>query len=236
MKPLNIAVVGYGLIGKNHADIVIKNNKFHLSGIVEINKKNLNNFSKQYEIFNSIEELLVNKKIDGAIIATPTDLHYEHSKKFLEKRIPILIEKPISNSLIEANKLINLSKKNKTPILVGHHRRHNNIIKRAKTAIDEGLLGNIRSIISICWFYKPDEYFNIAPWRKEIGAGPISVNLIHDVDLLRYLCGDIKSVFSTISMSKRGFKNEDLASVIFNFVSGATANLTVSDSIVSPWR
>ena len=67
-------------------------------------------------------------------------------------------------------------------IIVGHHRRHNPLIHEAKRIIDSGELGDIRSVHSQCWFYKPDSYFEIAPWRTQPGAGPISVNLVHDVD------------------------------------------------------
>ena len=74
-----------------------------------------------------------------------------------------------------------------------------------------------------CWFYKPDHYFNSAPWRKQKGAGPIYVNLIHDIDLLRYFCGDVRSVFAYGVPSKRGYENEDVASILLKFENDITA-------------
>ncbi len=235
MNPLKLAVVGLGLIGKKHAAIIQKNQQMELCGIVENNKLQIKNANIKSKFFDNIQELLNSEKPDGAIIATPTPLHLTHAKIFIEKKIPILIEKPISNSSIETSNLLKLAKKNSTKILVGHHRRHNNIIKSAKKALEIGSIGKIRSVFSICWFYKPDKYFNKAPWRKKIGAGPISINLVHDIDLLRYFCGEVKNVQATTSPSSRGYENEDIASIILNFDTGVIANMSVSDSIVSPW-
>ncbi|NCW64130.1 MAG: gfo/Idh/MocA family oxidoreductase, partial [Betaproteobacteria bacterium] len=131
--------------------------------------------------------------------------------------------------------LIKKADKLDIPVLVGHHRRHNSIIQKAKEILDKGSIGEIRSVQTTSWFYKPNEYFNIAPWRKKIGAGPVSVNLVHDVDLLRYFCGEVKSVTAHAIKSRRGYENEDLASAILTFKNDIIATISVSDSIASPW-
>ena len=64
---------------------------------------------------------------------------------------------------------------------------------------------------------------------------PNSINLIHDIDLLRYFCGEVKNVQAMTTPSIRGYENEDLASVILQFDTGVIATMSVSDSIVSPW-
>jgi len=235
MSLLKIAVIGFGLIGKKHAEIIEKNPNISLCAIVENNSNLTKDIKFNCKIFSSIEELLNFDKPDGVVIATPTPLHLIHAKKFVENNIPVLIEKPIGNKVSDVEEFLKYSKNNSVPVLVGHHRRYNNIINSAKKVIEEDSIGKIRSVISTCWFYKPDHYFESAPWRKKRGAGPISVNLIHDVDLLIFFCGEISTVQAITSHSIRGYENEDLASVIFNFKSGATGNMSVSDSIVSPW-
>ena len=92
-----------------------------------------------------------------------------------------------------------------------------------------------RQIQVTCLFYKPDHYFDAAPWRKLKGAGPIYVNLIHDVDLLRYFCGEVKTVYANAIRSTRGYDNEDVASAVLTFKNDIIANVSVSDSISSPW-
>ena len=66
------------------------------------------------------------------IIATPNYLHKSQAIKFLKSKIPVLLEKPISDNIQSAKKIINSSKKNNTPVLIGYHRRHSSIVSKAK--------------------------------------------------------------------------------------------------------
>ncbi len=108
------------------------------------------------------------------------------------------------------------------------------MIQAARRAIDEGRLGTVLAVHGFCWFFKPDDYFDV-PWRREKGAGPVFINLIHDVDNLRYLCGDVVSVHALESNAVRGHAVEETAVILLRFASGALGTVTVSDSIVAPW-
>nr|WP_255569771.1 Gfo/Idh/MocA family oxidoreductase [Actibacterium sp. 188UL27-1] len=118
--------------------------------------------------------------------------------------------------------------------MVGHHRRHNPIIAAARATIQNGDLGQIVSVHAQFWLYKPDEYFDV-DWRTQIGAGPVFINLIHDIDLLRHLCGDITSVQARQSSVTRRHAVEDTAVILLEFAKGALGTVNVSDSIVAPW-
>src|SRR3982751_4755499 len=135
---------------------------------------------------------------------------------------------------VAAQALVEASERVGVPLLTGHHRRHNPMIQRAKAEIDSGRLGQIISVHGMFWLIKPDDYFE-GPWRREKGAGPIFLNLIHDVDLLRYLCGDIVAVQAAQSNRLRGNGVEETSVVILLFVSGALGTVNVSDTIQSPW-
>ena len=149
--------------------------------------------------------------------------------------MPTLVEKPIAATVAEARILTAAAEAAAVPVLVGHHRRHNGLVKAAKAAIDAGAIGEVRAAQATCWFYKPDHYFAAAPWRTRKGAGPISVNLVHDVDLLRHFCGEAATAQAVTVPSQRGFENEDLATAIITFQSGAVATISVSDGVVAPW-
>ena len=118
---------------------------------------------------------------------------------------------------------------------MGHHRRHNPIIRAAKKIVAAGEIGDVRSFHANCWLFKPDEYFEESIWRTKKGAGPVSVNLVHDIDLLRYICGEVVSVQAQTIKSRRGHENEDVASVLLKFDSDIVGTISVSDTIVSPW-
>jgi len=231
-----IAVVGFGLVGRRHVDVLMSAPGVAVASVVEADAKGRAD-AEQFgiRVFESLERMFEQDKPDGVLLATPTPLHVQQGLECIANDCPTLIEKPISVTSGEALQLTNAAEMAGVPLLVGHHRRHNGMVQAAKSALVDGQVGDIRAIQTTCWFYKPDYYFDEAPWRKKKGAGPISVNLVHDVDLLRHFCGEVLTAQALSVPSRRGFENEDLASAILTFKSGAVATISVSDSIVAPW-
>ena len=234
-KKIKISVVGTGLMGLQHLKSIKKSNKAVIHSIVEINDS-AKNLSKLFKVplYKSIKELLSNDKPDAVIIATPNQLHEIHTISFLKLRIPVLLEKPISDNIKSAKKIVSISKKNKTPLLIGYHRRYNSIVLEVKKIIDSGKLGKIVSANILCWLYKHEAYYN-EKWRVNKGGGPLGINLVHDIDMICYLLGDIKFVQSFTSNKIRKFSIEDTATANLIFKSGALCTLNISDTIVSPW-
>lgn len=227
---IKLAVVGAGLVGQRHIDAIEKVPDVALVAVVEPGPtiQTVPVFKDQTDMFDAVS-------VDGVILATPTLLHVPGAMDCVARGIPVLIEKPLAAEAADARVLIETAEANAAPILVGHHRRHNPIIQNAAKLIKDGTIGDVRSAQVTCWFYKPDDYFEVAPWRKKAGAGPISVNLVHDVDLMRYFMGEVVTVQAQMAPSRRGFDNEDVAAAVLRFESGAICTISVSDSVVSPW-
>lgn len=235
--PTRLAIVGIGLAGKRHAAAIKQLNDVALMAIVDPNPDAQRDADDHgVASYNSLDDLFAATRPDGLILATPTPLHVEQGLACLAQGCPLLIEKPLANSSAKAQTLIEAADQAGIPLLVGYHRRHNPLIRKARAMIDAGMIGKLRTVHANCWFYKPDPYFDQAPWRKRKGAGPISVNMTHDIDLLRYLCGAIVSVQAQAEPSTRGFDNEDVAAALLRFENGAIGTISVSDSIVSPWN
>ena len=78
-------------------------------------------------------------------------------------------------------------------------------------------------------------YFEVAPWRRQAGGGPVLINLIHEIDFLRFTIGEIVAVEAIVSNRQRGFAVEDTAAALIEFDSGALGTFFISDSAVSPW-
>ena len=235
IKKINISVIGTGLMGLQHIRAIKKSNKANLHSIVEIND-DAQILSKKFKIplYKSTKDLLLKNKPDAVIIATPNQLHAIHTVSFLKSKIPVLLEKPISDNIKSARTIINSSKINKTPLLIGYHRRHNFIVSKVKKIIESEKLGKIISANVLCWLYKHKSYYK-EKWRVSKGGGPLGINLVHDIDLICYLLGPIEYVQAFTSNKTRKFKIEDTASVIFIFKSGALCTLNISDTIVAPW-
>lgn len=235
-KPLRFGLAGYGLVGRRHAAAISQTAGATLAAVVETDGVSGRKAKAEgFEVFTTIERALLSGDIDGMILATPNTVHVEQALQCVEMGCPVLIEKPIATSASDAKSLVAQAAARQVPVLVGHHRRHNPIIKRARQIIEDGQIGDVRAVQASCWFYKPDSYFDAAPWRRQAGAGPVSVNLVHDVDLLRHLCGEVASVRAIARPARRGGANEDVASALLDFANGAVGTITVSDSIVAPW-
>lgn len=235
MAPLQIAIVGAGLIGRRHVEAVSRTSGTTVSAIVDPTDA-ARAFAQRTNVswFPDLEGLIAQEPPDGLIVATPNQTHLSLGITALRANIPVLIEKPLADTTEAAQTLVDLSTKSGTPILVGHHRRHNPIVKAARRRITEGQLGEIVAVHGMCWLYKPDDYFQTA-WRTQRGAGPVFINLIHDVDLMRHLVGEIVEVEAFQSNHTRGHEVEDTAAIILRFANGALGTLSVSDTIVGPW-
>ena len=235
-KRLRLAIAGLGLVGLRHADAIGQSADAKLVAVVDPSDAAAGEAqSRGVTRYDDIDEMLAEVQPDGVILSTPTRMHVEQAQACLSAGIPMLVEKPLSDDLAAGLGLVEAAETAGVSILVGHHRRHNPIIQNAKELILAGKIGDVRAVHATCWFYKPDAYFDQAPWRKLKGAGPISVNLVHDIDLMRYLCGEVISVQAQATQSRRGFENEDVAAAVLKFSSGAIGTVTVSDSIASPW-
>ena len=234
-KKIKIAVVGIGLMGSQHLKAVNLSKKAKLHSIVDLNKKS-EVHAKKFKVpfYSSSKHLLKNNKPDAVIVATPNQFHEKHTISFLNAKIPVLLEKPISDNIKKAEKIIKSSKKNKTHLLIGYHRRHNSIVTSVKQKIDSGKFGKIVAGNVMCWLYKNNDWYK-EKWRIKKGGGPLGINLVHDIDLICYLLGPVQSVQSATSNLIRKHEVEDTAVVNFIFKSGALCTLSVSDTIVGPW-
>lgn len=229
----SIAVFGAGLIGRRHIEHVRR--AARLAAIVdpaEAAKALAADLGVPW--FADAGACLNAVRPDGAIVATPNQLHVAHGLACIEAGVPALIEKPVADTGEGAGRLAAASEATGVPVLVGHHRRHNPLIARAKEVISEGRLGRIVAVNAQFWLLKPENYFHQS-WRRQAGAGPVFINLIHDIDLIRHLCGEVVSVQAVESRAVRGFEVEDTAGVLLTFENGAIGTVSISDTAVAPW-
>lgn len=231
-----IAVAGAGLIGLRHVAAIRQTPGVILSALVDPLPAAAE-LAAQAGVpwFATLKDLFDSAPPDGVILATPNAVHVENGLACVAAGVPMLVEKPLSTDAASGVALLQAAEAAGIAVLVGHHRRYNPLIARAADLIADGALGDIRAVQATCWLFKPDDYFEVAPWRTQPGAGPVAVNLIHDVDLLRHLVGDIVCVQAVAAPSARGHRNEDVASAVLTFANGAIGTISVADGIVAPW-
>lgn len=236
MRTIDLAICGFGLVGKRHLEAARHLPDVRITSVAEAAAEGRAEAERAgLRAYQDLGALLREARPDGVVIATPTALHREDALAAIVAGCPALVEKPIAATTAEAREIAAAAAAEGVPVLVGHHRRHNPVIETARDLIASGRIGDVRAAQVTCWFYKPDGYFDVAPWRKAPGAGPISINLVHDVDLIRHLCGEVAQVSAVAVSARRGFANEDLAAAVLTLETGAVVTISVSDSIVAPW-
>jgi len=234
-KQVKIAVIGAGVIGKCHVRSIGSVDNARLACVVDPSPDG-QSYSEGCGVdwYASITDMFRFATIDGAILATPSQLHVDGALQCVANNCPVLVEKPLAIDPVEAEKLVNAARAAGVPVLTGHHRRHGAAIKKAKSLIENGVLGTVVTFEASCWFHKHDAYFDV-PWRSAPGGGPIFINLIHDINTMVHLLGDVSSVQAQSSNKVRAGEVEDTAAVLLRFQSGVIGTLTVSDAVTSPW-
>lgn len=235
MHTVRLLVIGAGAIGRTHIDRIQRTPGLTLAGIADPSDAG-RQLAESLGVDWAPDHLgaLERFQPQGAIVATPNPAHVPMALDCLARGVAALVEKPVADAVAEARQLVDAQATTGVPVLVGHHRRHNPINRQARETIASGRLGRIVGANTMACFYKPQGYFDMA-WRREPGGGPVLINLIHEIDMLRFLCGEITQVQALASNAVRGFAVEDTAGALLRFASGALGTLLLSDTAVAPW-
>ena len=236
MKRTPIAVIGAGLIGRSHVQRALEQPGIELVGVADPSEEGRRVAeSSNVPWFSDFDRMLASAKPRGVVVATPNATHAQIAVHCLDRGAAVLVEKPIADTLDDAKRICDASARAALPVMVGHQRRHNPIMRRAKQMITAGRLGRPVCLTALSTWLKPPEYF-ATRWRREKGGGPILINLIHDIDQLRFLFGEVHSVQAMASNDVRGFEVEDTAVALLRFRNGALGTITVSDTATAPWN
>ena len=225
-----LLLAGTGLIGARHLAHIEAHPDLILAGIIDPDVARRAHATAPG--FASIDD--VDVAADGIVIATPTCSHAPLTIAAVKRGWHVLVEKPVADTLENADAMIAAADAAGVKILVGHHRRHHPRVAKLHEIITSGRLGHPVAANMMWLMRKPDEYFD-ADWRAGIDGAPIKQNLIHDVDILRWLFGEVTDVLGLASNAIRGAKRPESGGAVLRFNSGVIATLTYSDTTPTPW-
>jgi predicted dehydrogenase len=229
-------VAGAGLIGRRHIEEIDASASAELAGIVDPSPA-AQAVADTFGVprYASLAALFGAGEPDGVILATPNQLHVDGGLECVAAGVPMLVEKPIGDTVEGATRLVEAAEAAGVPLLTGHHRNYSAIMAKAREIVRSGLLGSIVAVAGMAMFYKPDDYFDLGSgWRRRPGGGPVLLNLIHEVNNLQSLVGDVVRVQAATSNATRGFEVEDTAAIVFTFANGALGTFLLSDTAASP--
>jgi predicted dehydrogenase len=235
MEPVRLGMIGVGLVSPKHIQGSKDIDNGNLVALCDVNpKRKVLAEELNIPFFTDYHEMITQAGLEGVIDGTPNQFHAEVGMACAENNIHVLTEKPIASTLAEGKRLVEAVKESGISLLVGHHRRYFPLIRRAREIVQSGELGQLVGVSMLWALMKPDNYFEAA-WRSQKGAGPILINIIHEIDNLRYICGDVAEIHARANRQIRTGEVEDTVAINFELVSGTLGTALVSDTTPSPW-
>lgn len=213
MNKIKTAVVGVGYLGKFHAEKYAFLPHSELIAVCDTNPLICQEIAATHGVIAVLDYRDLVGKVDAVTIAVPTTFHHTVAKFFLENNIHVLLEKPIANTVAEAEELIQLAKKNNLVLQIGHLERFNCTLKALHNVLDSP-----RFI----------ESYRLAPFRpRGTDVNVILDLMIHDIDIIHDMVSSpIKSIAANGAIV---LSNEiDIANARIQFANGCVANVTAS--------
>ncbi len=212
-KTVRVAVIGAGKLGSRHAAVYSKLPGVELVGVCDLDASRAQETARQCgaRAYTDHRELIAS--VDAASIVVPSEAHHAISKDFLERGLHLLIEKPITTTLKEADELLALAEARKSLIQVGHIERFNSAIRAMKDVI-----------------HKPRfiEAHRLGPYDARVAGTGVALDLmIHDIDIVFDL---VKSPVRSVDAVGAYIlsKTEDIANARVRFENGCVCDLTAS--------
>lgn len=144
MQPINVALCSFGMSGwVFHAPFITTNPHFKLYGVWERTKNLAQEKYPWVKTFRSLEELLADENVELVVVNTPSVTHYDYAKKSIQAGKHLIVEKPFTASVVQADELIALAKKKNAVLSVYQNRRYDSDYKTVKRVLDAQLLGEI---------------------------------------------------------------------------------------------
>ncbi|HQG25124.1 MAG TPA: Gfo/Idh/MocA family oxidoreductase [Syntrophorhabdus sp.] len=211
--PIKMALVGCGHMGKIHLQKLSSFDEIQIAGIVDVDTKRANDLAQPINVpaFNNYKKLLGN--VDGVIIATPTETHYQIAKDFLKSGTHILLEKPITSRQDQAQELINLAQTRQLILQVGFLERFNPAISKILPIIKKPLLIESRRLSEFT--------------GRSTDIDVVLDLMIHDIDLILSI---VREDVCDIRAQGVSFITDklDMASARIEFSNGCIADLNAS--------
>lgn len=237
MEPVKIAVLGLNQ-GLKIARDAKANTEVDLVAVAGFGEQ-AESAAKELDVrlYSDYTLLLKQEELDAVAIALPNTLHVQSVELALEAGIKnILLEKPIANTVEEAEHIIKICKEANAVLLVGHHRRSSSKYQLLREVIDSGRIGKIIGIQSNYAIAKPHSYYDVE-WHTKKGGGPLLINAIHDFDDLNFVTNMTPvKVYAAARNTVRGNEVEDSVSAVVEYKEGVTASYFVSDGTPGPWN
>src|SRR5690625_1580076 len=224
-----VGLIGCGFIAKKHVKTIAQLTELTLVAVSDIKREQMESIVSLYKdlrggnpavsSYKKYEHMLFDPEIDVVIIATTSNLHASMAKKAIQNDKHVIVEKPFSLSLKEANEVIQLSQSKNKKVFICHQLRYRPLLVKVKNLVDQGHFGQLYFGVVSLRLHRSIDYYDSSTWKgtwKKDG-GMLLNQGIHLIDLLTWLMGDVHSVYGEIASIMQNKETEDIATGIISF-------------------
>jgi len=235
-KKLGFGIIGCGVIGDIHAKSINNTDGAKLVAVSDISLEKAKKFGQKYNVkyYQDYKKLLERKDIDVVNICLPSGMHLQSCVDAAKAGKNILCEKPLEVTLDKIDHINEVVRKNNVKLGVVFQKRFQESSRRIKEALEDKKLGKVISGSIYIKYYRNQKYYDSANWRgtwEYDGGGCLMNQGIHDVDLLQWFLGPVKSIYAiTDTVAHKGIEVEDIAIAIIRFKNGAKGIIEASTS------
>jgi UDP-N-acetyl-2-amino-2-deoxyglucuronate dehydrogenase len=231
---IKFALVGIGHIAKKHMEAIENANDAQLVAVCDSNPERLEEYQGIYETYTDLDEMLkTNQEIQVVNICVPSGLHAKLTNIVAKHNRHIIVEKPMSLKYEDGLQMIKDAKEYNVKLAVVHPNRFRPAVQKLKQKMDEGVFGTLSHANATVRWNRNQAYYDQAPWRgtKEFDGGVLMNQAIHDLDLLLWLMGPVKSVQAMAATRLRKIEAEDVAAAVVEFQNGALGIIEAATTI-----
>jgi len=236
MKSYGFGIVGCGSVALKHIEAISATENAKLVAVADTLIERARACAEKYKgdrvrTYSDYRDLLEEKDIGIVNVCTPPVTHAEIGTATMETGRHIIVEKPISLSLEDADKLIGSCRKNRVKLCVVYQNRFNPQIIKLREAIEQKRFGKLIMGVSTMRWNRGQDYYNQTEWYKGLGGGSLMGQGIHNVDLLQWMMGPVKSVFAYGGTFRHDIETEDATTAIVRFKDNAIGIIETSTCV-----
>lgn len=218
---INVGIIGYGYWGPNLVRNFFAAKDCCIKAVADSRPDRLQSLSKTFpgiEGVKDADQLIFDKEIDAIVIATPVSTHFSLAKKALKNGKHVLVEKPLTPSVLEAEILINLAAQKNLLLMVDHTFLYTGAVEKMKQLVEDNELGNIKYLDST---------------RINLGLFQHDINVLwdlapHDISILNFIINDTPYSVNATGITHTNNLIENIAYLTINYRSGFIAHFNCS--------
>lgn len=221
---IQFAIVGMGFIADKHIAAIQNAEGANLLAICDTNPERLLIDDENVLKYTDLDKMLTeNPQIDVVNICVPSGLHATLTKAVAKHKKHIVTEKPMALNSSDALEMMEIAKDAGVKLSIVHPNRYRPAIMEVRELMDAGKFGKISHANATVRWNRGQAYYDQAPWRgtKQFDGGVLMNQAIHNLDLLLWFMGPVKSVQGMVATRFRDIETEDVATALIEFESGA---------------